>query len=284
MQGPGYTGAAPNGYDGFATSSGDHGSMGIQTGSSQSGANSLSSSFADLARTVNASGPTTVADRTTPSLPPLPPAPRDAQTYAEVYWSYFNLFTAPKSVDGWDTAARIGQGLGWVMTAVGATGAATVEALGIGGMAVGEAATAAWGWATGAGAAAAASRELGSGSQSTCETAPGEIRPDLFRTGNTNGPSPIRVGSDIVPDAAGNVRPTNPPSGLSTFDSVENLPTKGRVWRLPGAADLPGGVNAIPDAPPPGHFTIGPTGEMSLEEFLGSLGELPWVDTGTKIK
>ena len=119
------------------------------------------------------------------------------------------------------------------------------------------------------------------------ETPAGESRPDLFRTGNTKHPDPIRIvhkRPDIVPDPMGNVRPTNPPSGLSTYDSVDALPTSGRVWKLPGDADLPSGLTVTPNAPPPGHNNIGPTHEMSLEEFLEALGELPWVDTCTKIK
>ena len=111
-------------------------------------------------------------------------------------------------------------------------------------------------------------------------------RPDLFRAGNAQGPSPLRVGpgKDVVPDASGNVQPTSPPSGLSTFDSIDALPTKGRVWKLPSESPLPDGVGATPDAPPPSHWSIGNTVLMSLEELLTKLGQLPWVDTGIKKK
>ena len=109
-------------------------------------------------------------------------------------------------------------------------------------------------------------------------------RPDLFRTGNAQGPSPIRVGTDIIPDPAGNVGPTSPPTGLSTFDSEAAVITKGRLWRLPGDVPLPEGIGATPDAPPPGHVSIGPTQQMSLSDFLDKLGQLPWVDTGIKIR
>lgn len=112
----------------------------------------------------------------------------------------------------------------------------------------------------------------------------GPPRPDLFRTGNTQGPSPVRVGTDITPDATGNVHPTSPPTGLSTYDNPGAVPTKGRLWRLPGEQPLPPGLSATPDAPPPGHVTIGPTQSMSLADFLDLLGRLPWVDTGVKLK
>jgi hypothetical protein len=108
-------------------------------------------------------------------------------------------------------------------------------------------------------------------------------RPDLYRTGNAQRPAPPRVGIDIVPDTAGNVHPTTPPQGLSTFDSIDALPTRGRIWRLPGDQPLPEGLGAVADPPPPGHWTIGPTESMSLDEFLDRLGQLPWVDTGRKL-
>ena len=59
-----------------------------------------------------------------------------------------------------------------------------------------------------------------------------------------------------------------PPSGLSTYDSIENVLTTARVWQLPGELKFRKGVWRIPDAPPAGHYTIGPTEEMSLDEFL----------------
>jgi RHS repeat-associated protein len=114
------------------------------------------------------------------------------------------------------------------------------------------------------------------------KAAEAQQRPDVFRSGNAQGPYQIRVPRDITPDVAGNVGPTTPPSGLSVSQGIDNVATRGRVWVLPGQAQMPSGLSITPDEPPPGHMVIGPTSTMSLEDFLNLLNALPWVDTGIR--
>jgi RHS repeat-associated protein len=88
-------------------------------------------------------------------------------------------------------------------------------------------------------------------------------RPDLFRTGNTKRPSPVRPGKDITPDGNNQVHPTNPPQGLSTYDKESLVLTKGRLWRLPAESKIPDSLCAHRDNVPPGHWTMGPSRKMS---------------------
>ena len=54
-------------------------------------------------------------------------------TLLEQYWRYINPLNSPKSVDGWDTATRVGQGAGWVVAAVAGTALGITEAAAAGG-------------------------------------------------------------------------------------------------------------------------------------------------------
>jgi hypothetical protein len=107
-------------------------------------------------------------------------------------------------------------------------------------------------------------------------------RPDLYRTGNAGGPAPLRVGIDIAADANGDVGPTVPPQGISTFDDVNLIPTKGHIWKLAKESPLPQELQATPDPPPPGHWVIGPAVGMSLAALKQMVEALPWVSTGQK--
>ncbi len=80
-----------------------------------------------------------------PTLSGSTVAVSDTAAWWSDYYSYFNPFTAPDSVDGWDTTVKVGQVVSWGTAAVGGA-AAAVEGATAGGLA------AAWGWLTGAGA------------------------------------------------------------------------------------------------------------------------------------
>src|SRR4051812_4187714 len=109
-----------------------------------------------------------------------------------------------------------------------------------------------------------------------------ESRRDLFRTGNSDGPSLIRPGMDIRWDHQGLVHPRG--GGLSCFDGFGNIVTKGRVWVLTGDRPLPPGLEVVPDPPPVGHYLIGPSRSMTLDQLLTLLAQLEWGDTGRKIR
>jgi hypothetical protein len=113
--------------------------------------------------------------------------------------------------------------------------------------------------------------------------ASGAPRPDLYRTGNAQGPSPLRTAgrnADVTTDANGNVGRSS--GGLSAFDRIADLTTAGRVWSLPADQPLPAGLGVVPSPPPPGHYLICPAAIMPLAHFQKLLGQLPWADTGQK--
>lgn len=113
---------------------------------------------------------------------------------------------------------------------------------------------------------------------------------DLHAGGNTSGPRPPRIEGatakpgqrvDLFPDANGNVGPTNPPTGASTFESPEQVPLTGPVWRLPKDSPLPANLKIARDGRPygphlPGHNTIYPAVPMSPETFINLFMNLPW--------
>jgi hypothetical protein len=52
------------------------------------------------------------------------------------------------------------------------------------------------------------------------------------------------------------------------------------MWRIVRAHGID---SATPNPPPPGHVTIGPTQQMSLDDFLDALGDLQWVGYQEKV-
>jgi RHS repeat-associated protein len=111
---------------------------------------------------------------------------------------------------------------------------------------------------------------------------------DLYRTGNTKGPYPPRIeGFNIKPNqepdlfctADGLVVPNR--GGVSTFERIDQLPTSGKVWRLPGDSRNIEGFTDILDGRPlgphkPGHHSIQSNEPMTPEELLESFFNWGW--------
>jgi hypothetical protein len=72
--------------------------------------------------------------------------------------------------------------------------------------------------------------------------------------------------------------------GLSTFDSPENVLTKGHLYELPPEAPLPPHVRVVPETTPPGHVSLEPAYPMPYSEFQQAVNNIIWSNTGTKVK
>ncbi len=115
---------------------------------------------------------------------------------------------------------------------------------------------------------------------------------DLYAFGNTTFPRPPRP-SD-VPSMMDGVIPAQPlvgkrlPDGASTFTDPTLAPIRGQYHRLPMGTDLTDGLAVMRDGSDvlkesthrPGHATIYPTREMSLEELQARFSQLPWEYAG----
>jgi hypothetical protein len=105
-------------------------------------------------------------------------------------------------------------------------------------------------------------------------------------------PRPYRIPEvvkDIFVDADGNVGPSFPPEGASTFGDVKFAPLSGAYHRVPRKIlDFHPAIKAIPDGADvggphaPTHHTIFPLFKMAFQTFVNFFQALPWVFAGKK--
>jgi hypothetical protein len=101
----------------------------------------------------------------------------------------------------------------------------------------------------------------------------------LYAFGNRQRPCLPRPGKDIAVESDG-VKPTQPPTGASTFGNIEYAPLTGHYHKLDKDTLLPEGLDVVADGRDVGgshsatHHTIYPSREMLfaefVEKFLGS--------------
>lgn len=101
----------------------------------------------------------------------------------------------------------------------------------------------------------------------------------LYAFGNRQRPRLPRPGKDIAVESDG-VKPTQPPTGASTFGNIEYAPLTGHYHKLDKDTLLPEGLDVVADGRDVGgshsatHHTIYPSREMLfaefVEKFLGS--------------
>ncbi len=90
-----------------------------------------------------------------------------------------------------------------------------------------------------------------------------------------------RYGADIV-------KPTQPPTGGSTFADIRYAPLTGHYYRIDKGTPLPVGLAVIADGEDVGgthsltHHTIYPTLEMPFSEFVEKFMNCGWVYSGKK--
>lgn len=109
----------------------------------------------------------------------------------------------------------------------------------------------------------------------------------LYAFGNSKSPRLPRENKDIwVED--GLIRPTQPPTGASTFADIQNIPLTGHYYKLDQGIELPSGLGVIADGKDvggihsPTHHTIYPTRAMSLTEFQEKFLACGWIYVGKK--
>lgn len=109
----------------------------------------------------------------------------------------------------------------------------------------------------------------------------------LYAFGNRQRPRPPRQNKDIAVEN-GCVKPTNPPTGASTFGDVQYAPLTGHYHRLNQDTELPEGLDAIADGRDvggthsPTHHTIYPRRKMLFTEFVDKFLNSGWVYAGKK--
>jgi hypothetical protein len=111
----------------------------------------------------------------------------------------------------------------------------------------------------------------------------------VFAFGNSTAPRDPRPGIDLHPDPDGNVGPTNPPEGASTFADVNFAPLTGHYHGVPKIA-VPAveGLQIIADGSDvggthaPTHHTIYPARRMLFQAFVEKFRSLPWFYGGRK--
>ena len=114
-------------------------------------------------------------------------------------------------------------------------------------------------------------------------------RQDIFRNPGMNGPaSQLKVLTDLVVDPSGEVHPTSPPTGASTFGDPRQAPLTGHYHRVPAGTVLPEGIGVVADGVDvggphlPTHHTVFPTRTMRFSEFVEKFLNLPWEYAGKK--
>ena len=121
-----------------------------------------------------------------------------------------------------------------------------------------------------------------------------EITPtELSAFGNKTEPRGARPKQDFgVENFDDIVGPEQPPlpKGASTMKDVNSAPLTGNYHVIPEGTELPDGLGVISDGKDvigseghaPGHHTIYPTKEMTVEEFNKLFKSLPWKYGGKK--
>lgn len=109
----------------------------------------------------------------------------------------------------------------------------------------------------------------------------------LYAFGNRQRPRPPRPGKDIAVESDG-VKPTQPPTGASTFGDIQYAPLTGHYHKLDKDTLLPEGLDVVADgrdvggSHSPTHHTIYPSREMLFTEFVEKILGSGWVDVGKK--
>jgi hypothetical protein len=109
----------------------------------------------------------------------------------------------------------------------------------------------------------------------------------LYAFGNSKSPRLPRENKDILVED-GLVRPTQPPTGASTFADIQNIPLTGHYYKLDKEIELPSGLGVIADGKDvggvhsPTHHTIYPTRPMSFTEFQEKFLACGWIYVGKK--
>ena len=116
---------------------------------------------------------------------------------------------------------------------------------------------------------------------------PTRLTSTLYAFGNSKSPRLPRENKDILVEN-GFVRPTQPPTGASTFADIQNIPLTGHYHKLDKEIELPSGLGVIADGKDVGgvhshtHHTIYPTRPMSFTEFQEKFLACGWIYVGKK--
>jgi len=109
----------------------------------------------------------------------------------------------------------------------------------------------------------------------------------LYTFGNRKSPRPPRPSIDIAVDED-LVKPTQPPTGASTFADIQYAPLTGHYYRIDKGTLLPVGLAVIADGKDVGglhshtHHTIYPCHEMPFPEFVEKFMNCGWIYAGKK--
>ncbi len=109
----------------------------------------------------------------------------------------------------------------------------------------------------------------------------------LYAFGNRTSPRPPRANIDVLVDND-LVRPTQLPTGASTFADIRHTPLTGHYYKLEKGTPLPPGIAVIADGRDvggthsPTHHTIYPRQEMLFTEFVSKFLDCGWVYVGKK--
>lgn len=109
----------------------------------------------------------------------------------------------------------------------------------------------------------------------------------LYAFGNRQRPRPPRQGKDIAVESD-RVKPTQPPTGASTFGDIEYAPLTGHYHKLDKDTLLPEGLDVVADgrdvggSHSPTHHTIYPSRAMLFAEFVEKFQGSGWVYVGKK--
>ena len=113
------------------------------------------------------------------------------------------------------------------------------------------------------------------------------LQTTLYAFGNRQSPRPPRENKDIAVEN-NFVKPTNPPTGASTFGDIQYAPLTGHYHKLDKDTELPEGLDVIADGEDIGgthsltHHTIYPSREMPFTEFEEKFLNSGWVYAGKK--
>ena len=109
----------------------------------------------------------------------------------------------------------------------------------------------------------------------------------LYAFGNRQSPRVPRLSKDITVENDC-VKPTQPPTGASTFGDIQYAPLTGHYYKLDRDTKLPEGLDVIADGKDVGgthartHHTIYPNREMPFTEFIDKYLGSGWIYAGKK--
>lgn len=100
---------------------------------------------------------------------------------------------------------------------------------------------------------------------------------DLYRLGNSSGPrlTNVRRPKDVDTTEINGIAiviANGKGVSLSTKERLDKTPMSGWVWKISKGVGIPPGLKLINDRP--GHYSISPTTNMPLDEFIGLLSKL----------